>query len=572
MVYETLSTQSGYIYVLAKSETLTTDELVAKLKEDPNVISVSPNYVYPTPNLPESMPISPLSLLPLSTIRPKIPDDYYYARMWNLEKINAPIAWNVTTGDSRVLVAINDSGIDGTHEDLKKNIDTSFSKSFLSGNSPFTDENGHGSHVAGTIIGIGNNKIGIAGIAWNAKAVISKIILPNGLTLTSLEIASIEHVLKLIKEGQNIVALNCSYGVAASYTPEEAMIPSNFGYPIWFAYKTLGETNKVVIVVGAGNDGIEVGKSHSYPSRNGNYLYNYPASYINVPNMMVVAAMDQTDSGSVWEKVSDSPSGWGATNWSPTLVDIAAPGSDIFSTWRGGQYMGWGGTSQAAPHVTGAVALLASVSQKFGLSLNASNYKRIILESASKEIPMLTLNGNNLGPIASHGTLDVGAAVEMLLKEYVPNYSFTPVDVSWTGGQVPSSIVRESTTLQVTADHSFKDISVTLKTPNGSETVLDCQVSGSLVKMSFTPSIEGTHTLDFVITDTDDVDWETSLAFSVTKKAEKPDDEKPEKPDDEKPEKPVDNGNDGGGGGCSVFGLGILVLFGATSLIKKKNK
>ena len=364
----------------------------------------------------------------------------------------------------------------------------------------------------------------------------------------SSSVGAIEYILDLVGNGENIVALNFSFNsnVNGIDTPEEVRSPQNFNYPEWLAFKTLSDTNKVVIVVGAGNKGIEVGKPYQYPGGSQNH-FSYPGSYLDIDNMIVVAAMDQSDSGSAWNEDSASPSGWNATNWSPTLVDIAAPGSEIMSAWPDNQYRSYNGTSQATPHVTGAVALLASVAKKFGFSPRAQDYKRIILESASKKIPELVLNGVNLGPVAAHGTLDLQAAVTQLLKEYVPGYDFTPVNITWNDGKAPVLTAGEAFAATVKADRGFKNIAVILRSPDGTETRLEPKETGTLVEIAFTPPTAGDYALNFTATDAYDVEWDTSLPVSV-KAAES-----------------------GGGGGCSAFGAGFLVLVGIAALAKNKR-
>jgi subtilisin family serine protease len=570
-VYKTLSARSGYGFAVVKSDVLTTEELIKKLREDPDVVSVSPNFIYPSETLPAPAispapaPAPSISALAEPKILGKTPNDPLFPEMWNLKKINAPAAWAVSTGDPNVLVAIVDTGIDGTHEDLVPNIDAGLSKSFtIDNDSPLIDTKGHGTHVSGIIIGVGNNNLGIAGVTPDTRAIALK--LQHSIAHFSMpsRIEAIEYILNLVDNGENIVAINFSNSIASTNTPEEMRLPQNFGYLEWLAFKTLSDTNKVVIVVCAGNDGIEVGKPHQdpdmadIPDMAGMYLYNYPADYLDIDNMIVVAAMDRTDSGSVWNEDSASPSGWGATNWSPTLVDIAAPGSEILSTWTDNQYMSGNGTSYAAPHVTGAVALLASVGKKFGFSPSAQDYKRIILESAGKKIPELTLNGRNLGPIAAHGTLDLQAAVTQMLKEYVPEYDFTPINIDWTDGKAPAPVAGEPFTARVEIDREYKNVTATLVSPNGTETSLAANVSGSHVETTFTPPTAGDYALNFTATDGYDVEWDTSLPVSV-------------KAADNDGGGDVATADNGGGGGCSAFGTEFLVLVGIAACFQSLN-
>jgi hypothetical protein len=148
--YSSLSQSSGEIFAHLRSDTKTTDEMIAELEGNPDVIAVSPNYIV------------------RALEQPNDPD---YGRLWGMSRIGANTAWNVTTGDPGIYVAVLDSGIQQNHPDLMANADTAYSKNFttasLWGNrNDFNDEHGHGTHVSGTIGAVGNNGVGVGGVTW----------------------------------------------------------------------------------------------------------------------------------------------------------------------------------------------------------------------------------------------------------------------------------------------------------------------------------------------------------------------------------------------------------------------
>ncbi|MDR1048486.1 MAG: S8 family serine peptidase [Synergistaceae bacterium] len=403
-VYEALSAHSGYVFAFVRSDSKTTEQLIADLKSDPRVLSASPNRVYrafKAPNDPA----------------------FTEGKMWGLEKIGAPEAWDKTTGSSGVSVAVVDSGISSKHQDLAANVDLENSRNFTDELS-FEDENGHGTHVSGTIAAVGNNNLGVTGVNWNAKVIAVKVLDGESLGNDEQTIAGIDYVLKLVKEGKHVAALNLSLGGFSEETPDEKRAENDAEYA---ALKTLSDTNKVVIVVAAGNYGLKVGapapEGHPHEGE-----YAYPASYTGIENMIVVSALDSADEASIWAPETVNNDGkveWIATNWSPTRVDLAAPGSDILSTISGDKYDFDNGTSMAAPHVTGAVALLAAINLERGLGKTANELKQILLDTADNNInPVLVLSTDYRGSgnpypnkqISKYGLLNVNAAVNKLTR------------------------------------------------------------------------------------------------------------------------------------------------------------
>jgi subtilisin family serine protease len=275
------------------------------------------------------------------------PNDPMFSQQYALQKINAPAAWNITTGSKNVVVGIIDSGIDGTHPDLAGNLWVNPNPNqdgfvndingydFVNakGGIP-TDAGNHGTHVSGIVGAKGNNGIGVSGINWNVS------LAWLGAGLDGGQYISIEAVIEALNyaNNHNIQITNNSYGGP--------------GYSAIF--EDAIRNYKGLFVASAGNE-----------MSNNDLSPKYPACY-NLPNVISVASTDQYDNLSWF------------SNYGANSVHIAAPGSDILSTVPNGRYEAFSGTSMASPYVAGAAALLLSTNS----SLTPAQLKNVLIDSA----------------------------------------------------------------------------------------------------------------------------------------------------------------------------------------------
>ncbi|MEA2090717.1 MAG: S8 family serine peptidase [Thermoproteota archaeon] len=239
-----------------------------------------------------------------------VPNDPYWNYQWAPAKIEADWAWNTTTGDSSVLVAVIDTGVDYNHPDLAANY-VPLGYDWVNDDPYPMDDHGHGTHCAGIIAGEINNNIGIAGVS-NVSIMAEKALNAYG---SGYEDDLAKAIIHAVNQSANILS-NSWGGYGESKLIHEA---------VQYAYQC-----DVLVIAAAGNDA----KS----------IRHYPAGYNEV---VAVSATDR----------NDNPAGF--TNYGD-WIELAAPGVDIYSTVLGNSYTYMSGTSMSCPHVAGVAALVWS--------------------------------------------------------------------------------------------------------------------------------------------------------------------------------------------------------------------
>lgn len=394
------------------------DEGVRAFLGQPEVEAAQPNFIYRL----------------LAT-----PNDPSFGSLWGMTKIGAPTAWNLSTGSSSVVVAVIDSGIRYTHEDLASNIwvntgetpgnsvdddrngyvDDYYGWDFRYNDSDPIDENGHGTHVAGTIGAVGNNMLGVVGVNWSVKLMAVKIYSPAGTDTTSaMLINAYNYVLMMKNRGVNIRVTNNSYG--------GCLEACGFDQATKDAIDTLGSAG-ILNVFASGNSNQNLESSQFYP-----------AGYSS-PSIVSVAASDSSDTKA------------GFSNYGAVSSDLAAPGVGILSTYNGSNssYVNLSGTSMATPHTAGAAALLAAVNP----SLSAESLKATLMNTVDPLAAWSTL-------VKSGGRLN---AANALANQTVcsPSVSATDVRVPTKGGMVALSVTAgRNCDFQVASDSTWAKPSV----------------------------------------------------------------------------------------------------------------
>ena len=378
------------IYRMKFSNQADVTSLVQSYKQDSNVEYAQPNYVYHIANT--------------------TPNDPLLSTQYALTKIKAFQAWDTTTGSSSVIVAVVDTGVDYTHQELTANIwtnpgETGMTQSgdrcwtgspqdkstnncdddndgfvddwrgwnYADGNNdPMDTGSGgvyHGTHVSGIIDAVGNNGIGIAGVTWNSKIMPLKIFASNGDATTYDGALAIRYA---ADHGARVI--NNSWGAQNVY---DYYLEDAIDY---------AHDKGAVVVNAAGNNSSDV--------------YNF--SPANIASGLAVSATDATDNFAGF-------SNWGAK------IDVSAPGDSINSTYPTNSYQIMSGTSMAAPYVSGLAALILAHNP----ALSSDEVRQVIKSSAD--------DLGTSGPDVYFGTGRIDAYSAMQATNPLTAYISSPV-------------------------------------------------------------------------------------------------------------------------------------------------
>jgi thermitase len=393
----------GNIY-LAKSQNI--EALAQELSVQEDVEYVQKDYYAEKRNSPKHEELEPLRLpdqrLTTIDIFNKF-NDPFLSKLWGFStKTGMDVVGAYDTLPLRnpreIIVAVVDTGVDHTHEDLKdsmwvntKEIPNDKIDNDKNGyiddihgiNTLVRDRHGratmdtrpsgegggdyHGTHVAGTIGATQNNFIGIAGIASNAKIMAIRTVPDQS---DELDSNIVEAFIYAAKNGARVI--NCSFG---KNNNEGGMVVRDTINAI--------EKKGVLVVAAAGNDHMSNNDIH----------IKYPASF-DSQNLLVIAATEMSGDMSNF------------SNYGPKTVDVAAPGSDIYSTLPGNDYGPLDGTSMAAPNASGVATLILG----YFPNLSAVQLKKVIMDSVVK-VPEFK------NKMVSGGRINLNKALQLAAKK-----------------------------------------------------------------------------------------------------------------------------------------------------------
>lgn len=358
--------------------TSTVEEALTVLQQSPGIVYVEPDY--------------------LVSLTERIPNDPSFGRLWGLRNmrqmggvmdadIDASDAWDRSTGGN-VVVGVIDTGVDYTHPDLAANmwrnpgeiagngrdddgngyVDDVYGYDFANNDSNPFDDNGHGTHCAGTIAGVGNNGVGVTGVNWSGRIMALKFLSSSGSGTTSNAVRALQYATRM---GVKITSNSWGGG--------------GYSQALYDAIRAAQQAGALFIAA-AGNNGRNTDVTPNYPS-------NYP-----LDNVVSVAATNVSDVRATF------------SNYGLTSVDLGAPGVDIYSTLPNNRYAYYSGTSMATPHVAGAASLLWALNP----GLTAAQVKQALLTTVD---PASSLQGRTV----TGGRLNLFRAVQAVNPTLVPD-------------------------------------------------------------------------------------------------------------------------------------------------------
>ncbi|OQY27798.1 MAG: hypothetical protein B6244_09400 [Candidatus Cloacimonetes bacterium 4572_55] len=371
---------------------MSVQEAIQRYSSDPYFEYIEPNY----------------RLYALETI----PNDPHFFQLWGMHNtgqtggqddadIDAPNAWDIGVGGD-VIVGVIDTGVDYNHNDLADNmwtnpgeipdnnidddnngyVDDIHGWDFFYGDNNPLDGNRHGTHCSGTIAGVGNDGVGVAGVCWQAKIMALKFLDDGGSGDTDGAISALEYAVMM---GANLTS-NSWGGGGFSQAMHDAIS----------AAQDAGQ----LFIAAAGND---------YESDNDQNPH-YPSNY-DLDSVISVAATTHSDELASFSNVGQES------------VDLGAPGTDIYSTTPGNSYEHLSGTSMATPHVAGAAALLwSSAPQLSNLEIKEQLLDNVDLTPAMQ------------GRVLSNGRLNIANAMRGLVTWVVtdPEQGVVPANSTVT--------------------------------------------------------------------------------------------------------------------------------------------
>lgn len=334
-----MDTSTGVWYIA--SVTGDVQQVMANVRALDNVVLAEYDYMYAAADT---------TLIDSDTVAEAVQGNASCRDQWYLRSGNLQKSWDLLRtrgiaagGDSSVVVAVIDTGVDYTHEDLKDNIwvntkeipgngidddgngyiDDVYGVDLETGRDSGMDDNGHGTHVAG-IIAASNNHIGVVGLAYNVKLMPIKAGMASGFFNQS-QIA--KGILYAYNNGADVI--NMSFGGSASTIAVQDALETAY--------------TRCVLVAAAGNDAMpNEGRPITAPT--------YPAALSYVMGVMSVDIRG----------VESGFTNYDVAAYSSVEYEVYAPGSQILSTIPGNRYATWSGTSMAAPYVSAMAALLRS--------------------------------------------------------------------------------------------------------------------------------------------------------------------------------------------------------------------
>jgi len=335
------------VYKLTLQEDFDVISVAMEYEADPNVEYAEPNYIYHAY---------------------VVPNDVNYTLQWAHQLIDSELAWDVETGDSDVVIAIVDTGVDWDHPDLAANIwnntdeivdgidddgngyiDDVRGWDFFDDDNDPMDFDGHGTHCAGIAAAVTNNGVGIAGMCWNSKIMALRAGTAEGLKSDDCALA----IRYAADNGVHVISM--SWG--SPYRSETIKREIDYAY-----------SKGCVLVAAAGNDDLR--------------QKFYPAA---LDNVIAVGATDQDNDRAYFSNYG---------SW----IDVSAPGVGIYSTYFGDTYNFLQGTSMSTPLVAGLAGLLLSKKSTF-----TNEEVRNVLRSTTD--PVISWEYIGLGRINAHKSL-----------------------------------------------------------------------------------------------------------------------------------------------------------------------